>query len=108
RVARSRTPMPGLYLIATRSETCSGETPTSRASRRSSRPTRSKTGRSASARGIVSSSVFGISLTVLTIAAAVYSSVGYCVDRALPGEAVADEDRVRVEAAARELDAEPV
>ena len=66
--ASSRTPMPGWYFIATSSDTCWGETPTSRASRRSSRPTWRRTGRRRSAIWTVSSLVSGISLTWLTVA----------------------------------------
>src|SRR5207302_4319505 len=69
RSASSRRPMPGAYLIATRSDTCSGETPTARASRRSSRPTWRRAGLRASASATGSCVlVVGISLTGLTIA----------------------------------------
>src|SRR5437899_3996236 len=99
--------MPGVYLIATSSETCSGEIPTSRASRRSSRPTRSRTGLSRSAIARVSIAVFGISLTQLTIAEG-WRSLRNGVDGSVTGDAVADEQRVRVEAATGELDLEAV
>ena len=54
RAARSRTPIPGVYLIATRRATCSGEAPPARVSRRSSRLIRSSTGRRPSATARVS------------------------------------------------------
>src|SRR5437899_5252315 len=99
--------MPGVYLIATSSETCSGEIPTSRASRRSSRPTRSSTGLSRSAMLRVSISVFGISLTQLTIAEGCESPWNR-VDRSVKGDAIPDEQGVTVKAASAQLDPEAV
>src|SRR5712692_5740066 len=99
--------MPGAYLIATSRETCSGEIPSSRASRRSSRPTRNSTGLSRSAIASVSIAVFGISLTQLTIADG-RTSLRDGVDRPVAGDAIADEQRVGVEPAAGQLDPETV
>src|SRR5207248_3061390 len=109
RSASSLTPIPGAYLIATRSVTWPGEIPTARASRRSSRPTRRRTGRSRSASAtvsvllLVSGSV--ISLTRLTIrhrAAATLARqhphragldrLGADADRVLPGPLAREAD----------------